>query len=58
LREIGLKAIADWRCCLAAAPEEHKVYLSKPFQTDASMIAVWDAFWVIGRLYLRHGEIQ
>jgi hypothetical protein len=50
---------ADWRYCLAPASGEHKVYLSEPFQTDAPMTAVADAFArLLTRSGLRHGEIQ
>jgi hypothetical protein len=44
MRPLLLLVIADWRYCLAAAPEEHKVDMSESFQTNASMIAVSDAF--------------
>jgi hypothetical protein len=50
---------SDWLYCLAAAPEEHKVYMSEPFQTDASMTTVSDAFSrLLAGLKLQHGEIQ
>jgi hypothetical protein len=49
----------DWRYCLASALDEHKVYMSEPFQTDAPMTAVADAFSrLLDRDRLRHGEIQ
>jgi hypothetical protein len=50
---------ADWRYCLASALDEHKVYMSEPFQTDAPMTIVADAFSRrLDRDRLRHGEIQ
>jgi hypothetical protein len=49
----------DWRYCLTAAADEHKVYMSEPFQTDASMDTVTEAFsHLLARLNLRHGEVQ
>ena len=50
---------AEWRYCLTVSPDEHKVYLSEPFQTDVSMTAVADAFArLLKRSGLQHGEIQ
>ena len=50
---------ADWRYCLASATDDHKVYMSEPFQTDAPMSTVEEAFArLLARSGLRHGEIQ
>jgi hypothetical protein len=50
---------ADWRYCLATSPDEKSVYLSEPFQTNASMSAATDAFsrLLAGR-HLRHQGVQ
>jgi len=50
---------ADWRYCLALSPDENKVYISEPFQTNASMSAATDAFSrLLARQQLRHQPVQ
>jgi hypothetical protein len=44
----------DWRYCLAISPDDNKVYMSEPIQTNASMSAAADAFSrLLARLQLR-----
>jgi hypothetical protein len=49
----------DWRYCLAISPDDNKVYMSEPIQTNASMSAAADAFSrLLARLQLRHQDVQ
>jgi hypothetical protein len=49
---------ADWRYCLALS-DDNKVYISEPFQTNASMSAATDAFSrLLARQQLRHQPVQ
>jgi hypothetical protein len=50
---------AEWRYCLALSREEHRVYMSTPFPTSATMAAVEAAFdRTLTLSRLRHDEVQ
>ena len=55
----GAAAADDWRYCLAAAPAEHKVYMSGTFQSSAPIETVQTAFGrTLSQLGVEYGSVQ